>query len=67
MAAVGAFYYLRVVKLMYFDEPQDTHPVKPQTDVAIVLGVNGLAVLVIGLMPQRLMELCAYAIVNSLQ
>jgi len=67
MAAVGAFYYLRVVKLMYFDEPQDTHPVKPQTDVAIVLGVNGLAVLVIGLMPQRLVELCAYAIVNSLQ
>ena len=67
MAAVGAFYYLRIVKLMYFDEPQDHHPVKPQRDVAIVLGANGLAVLVIGLLPQRLMELCAYAIVNSLQ
>jgi NADH-quinone oxidoreductase subunit N len=66
MAAVGAFYYLRVVKLMYFDDPQDHSPIAPQPDVAIVLGVNGLAVLVLGLMPQRMMELCAYAISHSL-
>jgi len=66
MAAVGAFYYLRVVKLMYFDDPQDHSLIAPQPDVAIVLGVNGLAVLVLGLMPQRMMELCAYAISHSL-
>jgi NADH-quinone oxidoreductase subunit N len=67
MAAIGAFYYLRVVKLMYFDEPQDDTPIRPQPDVALVLSVNGLAVLALGLMPQRLMELCAYAILRSIQ
>ena len=67
MAAIGAFYYLRVVKLMYFDEPQDSTPVRAQADMALVLGVNGLAVLALGLMPQRLMELCAYAILHSIQ
>lgn len=67
MAAVGAFYYLRIVKLMYFDEPQDTTPIVVQPDVALVFGVNGLAMLVLGLMPQRLMELCAYAVAHSLQ
>jgi NADH-quinone oxidoreductase subunit N len=66
MAAVGAFYYLRVVKLMYFDDPHDHSVIAPQPDVAIVLGVNGLALLVLGLMPQRMMELCAYAISHSL-
>jgi NADH-quinone oxidoreductase subunit N len=67
MAAVGAFYYLRIVKLMYFDEPEDTTPLVVQPDVALVFGVNGLAMLVLGLMPQRLMELCAYAVAHSLQ
>lgn len=67
MAAVGAFYYLRIVKLMYFDEPQDTTPIIVQPDVALVFSVNGLAMLVLGLMPQRLMELCAYAVAHSLQ
>ncbi len=67
MAAIGAFYYLRVVKLMYFDEPQDATPVLAQPDVALVLSLNGLAVLALGLMPQRLMELCAYAILHSIQ
>jgi NADH-quinone oxidoreductase subunit N len=67
MAVVGAFYYLRIVKLMYFDEPEDGTPVQAQPDVALVLGINGLAVLALGLMPQRLMELCAYAILHSIQ
>ncbi len=67
MAAIGAFYYLRVVKLMYFDEPQDTTPIRAQPDVALVLSLNGLAVLALGLMPQRLMELCAYAVLHSIQ
>jgi NADH-quinone oxidoreductase subunit N len=67
MAAVGAFYYLRIIKLMYFDEPTDNTPINPQPDVAMVLGINGLAVLLLGLMPQRLMTLCAYAVQHSLQ
>jgi len=67
MAVIGAFYYLRVVKLMYFDEPHDTAPIKPQRDMALVLSINGLAVLVLGLLPQSLMDLCAYAVLHSIQ
>lgn len=67
MAVIGAFYYLRVVKLMYFDEPHDNTPIRPQPDMALVLSVNGLLVLVLGLMPQRLMEICAYAVLHSIQ
>ncbi len=67
MAVIGAFYYLRIVKLMYFDEPQDHTPIKPQRDVALVLSLNGLLVLLIGLMPEWLMELCAYAVSQSIE
>ncbi len=67
MAVIGAFYYLRVIKLMYFDEPQDTTPIRPKGDVAFMLSVNGMLVLLIGLMPEWLMELCAYAIAQSIE
>jgi len=53
--------------LMYFDEPQDHAPITPSPDMALVLGINGMAMLILGLMPQRLMELCAYAVAHSLQ
>ncbi len=66
MAVVGAFYYLRVIKLMYFDEPLDHHPIQVPADMRAVLSVNAFALLLIGLMPQGLMTLCAYAIVKSL-
>jgi NADH-quinone oxidoreductase subunit N len=66
MAVVGAFYYLRVIKLMYFDEPTDHSPIVAPLDMRIVLGVNALALLVIGMMPQKLMELCIYAVTRSL-
>lgn len=66
MAVVGAFYYLRVIKLMYFDEPIDHHPINAPRDMRAVLSVNAFALLVIGLMPQSLMSLCAYAIMKSL-
>jgi len=66
MAVIGAFYYLRVIKLMYFDEPVDHTPINAPMDMRVILGVNALALLVIGLMPQSLMELCAYAITKSL-
>ena len=66
MAVIGAFYYLRVIKLMYFDEPLDHHPIQASADMRAVLSVNAFALLVIGLMPQGLLSLCAYAIVKSL-
>jgi len=66
MAVIGAFYYLRVIKMMYFDEPIDRHRIEAPMDMRIMLGINSLALLVIGLMPEKLMELCIYAITRSL-
>lgn len=67
MAAVGAFYYLRVVKLMYFDAPADNTRITAPRDVRFVLSCNACALLLLGLMPQSLMNFCAQAIVTSLQ
>ena len=66
MAVVGAFYYLRVIKLMYFDEPTDLHKIEAPLDMRIILSINALALLVVGLAPQQLMELCIYAVTRSL-
>jgi len=63
---IGAFYYLRVVKLMYFDAPQDDAPLASTADVRALITANGLAVLVLGLLPGGLMELCQRAIQGSL-
>jgi NADH-quinone oxidoreductase subunit N len=65
-SAVGAFYYLRVVKLMYFDAPQDTSPITPGADVKVLMSLNGLAVLMFGIVPGPLMALCLYSIQASL-
>jgi NADH-quinone oxidoreductase subunit N len=65
-ALIGAFYYVRVVKLMYFDAPQDTAPIEPRGDVRVLMSANGLAMLVFGIMPQPLMALCIYSIQVSL-
>ena len=59
---VGSFYYLRVVKLMYFDEPQDRAPLRAQFDMGVLLSANGLAVLLLGVLPGPLMQLCLHAI-----
>src|SRR5207245_11013692 len=61
-ALVGTFYYIRVVKLMYFDEPQDAGRIDAKLDVSVLLSANGLAVLVLGILPQPLMQLCFYEI-----
>jgi NADH-quinone oxidoreductase subunit N len=66
MAAVGAFYYLRVVKLMYFDEPEDKSPIVASNGMRVMLSVNALALLALGLLPQILMGISAYAIFNSI-
>jgi NADH-quinone oxidoreductase subunit N len=67
MAVIGAFYYLRIIKLMYFDEPTDTALIDAPLDARIVLSINALALLFLGLMPQGLMALSANAIFTSLQ
>ncbi len=59
---IGAFYYLRVVKLMYFDEPDEHVAIRPAFDLRLLLSANALAVLLLGIMPQGLMELCLAAI-----
>jgi NADH-quinone oxidoreductase subunit N len=62
MSLIGSFYYLRVVKLMYFDEPKETHRLEAGLDVGILMSANGLAVLLLGIFPQSLMQICWYAI-----
>jgi NADH-quinone oxidoreductase subunit N len=63
ISVVGVFYYLRVVKLMYFDAPGDL-PSGPSGDkaVRVVLALNGIAVLALGLAPNALIQLCARVI-----
>ena len=66
MSLIGAFYYLRVVKVMYFDEPITATTVSAGADVRTVLAINGALVLLLGLFPSGLMALCADAIVKTL-
>ncbi|NTV85844.1 MAG: NADH-quinone oxidoreductase subunit NuoN [Burkholderiaceae bacterium] len=67
MSLIGAFYYLRVVKVMYFDEPITATTVSAPLDVRAVLSVNGALVLLLGVVPGGLMSLCANAIVQMLK
>jgi NADH-quinone oxidoreductase subunit N len=60
MSVVGAYYDLRLIKLMYFDEPAGEHPAAPrEAGVRFALGVNAAAVLALGLLPGPLLDLCA--------
>ncbi|MDP2883114.1 MAG: NADH-quinone oxidoreductase subunit NuoN [Azonexus sp.] len=63
---IGAFYYLRVVKVMYFDAPADDTPFAAPMDMRILISANGLAVAFLGIFPQVIMSLCAYALLRSL-
>ena len=60
-AIIGAFYYLRVIKVMYMDAPEDDRPIEGPLDLRAVLSANGLAQLGLGLMPGPLLALCAAA------
>jgi NADH-quinone oxidoreductase subunit N len=62
LSLIGAFYYLRVVKLMYFDEPKETTPVTGGAGFRFALSTNGLALLVFGILPQPLMAMCLAAV-----
>jgi 8-oxo-dGTP pyrophosphatase MutT (NUDIX family) len=66
LSLIGAFYYLRVVKVMYFDEPAENVGVPLSRGVGVLLALNGALVLVLGIVPGGLMALCADAIVKTL-
>jgi NADH-quinone oxidoreductase subunit N len=66
MSLIGAFYYLRVVKVMYFDAPTQTADIAAGLDARSVLSINGLLVLVLGIVPGGLMTLCAQAVAQLL-
>ncbi len=63
---VGAFYYLRVVKVMYFDDPVDTAPISATPDMRVALSANGAFVIVLGIAPQFLLALCTQAMIRTL-
>jgi NADH-quinone oxidoreductase subunit N len=69
-SVIGAFYYLRVVKAMYFDEPVTAVAATPAivatTDMRVALSINGALVLVLGILPQYLLKLCADAVTRAL-
>ncbi len=66
MSLIGAFYYLRIVKLMYFDAPITASTVSASADVRVVLSINGALVMILGLFPAGLMDLCNRAIIQML-
>ncbi len=65
MSVIGAFYYLRIVKVMYFDAPTDTSPIVAPVEMRTVLALNAFAILALGLMPGALMTACLNAIQKS--
>jgi NADH-quinone oxidoreductase subunit N len=66
MSLIGAFYYLRLVKVMYFDNPITASTVVAPNDVRVVLCINGALVLALGVLPGGLMTLCAHSILQML-
>jgi NADH-quinone oxidoreductase subunit N len=63
---IGAFYYLRIIKLMYFDAPESHAPINVGSDTGLLISMNGLGVLFLGLMPGSLMSICAVSVQQSL-
>ncbi len=62
LSVVGAFYYLRVVKLMYFDAPVDSSPIRVDADLQLMMGINGLAMIAVTPWVGALVNLCSQAI-----
>jgi len=58
---IGAYYYLRIVKTMWFDEPVDSAPLDAPADMKVVLSLNGVAILALGVLPGPLLAVCAAA------
>ena len=62
MSVIGAYYYLRVVKLMYFDNAEDNTPLQASADMRLAMSANGVAILLLGILPGPLMGVCAVAL-----
>jgi NADH-quinone oxidoreductase subunit N len=67
MSLVGAYYYIRVIKVMYFDEPIDTAPIVVGSGAQATMAVNGMLILLLGIVPGPLVSLCAASIRQALQ
>lgn len=63
-SVIGLFYYLRVVKYIYFDRAEQTDTIEICPDVQVVISANGLLLIVLGLYPSALMTWCATALLN---
>ena len=61
-SVIGAYYYIRLIKVMYFDDAEDSEPLAPHFDLRFGLSANGVAVLLLGLFPGSLMALCSQVI-----
>lgn len=66
LSLIGAFYYLRIIKFMYFDAPEQTQPIMFKPDVKVLVSMNGLAIILLGMFPQVLMGLSLSAIQHSM-
>lgn len=62
MSLIGAFYYLRVVKVMYFDDAEDTQALTPDWAAKLLLSINAFLLLVWGIMPQSVLDWCVQAL-----
>lgn len=61
-AIIGAFYYLRVVWMIYFEKAEDSSPIQAEMDMRVAVSINGLVILLLGLAPQTLMAVCSRAL-----
>jgi len=64
-SVIGAYYYLRVIWYMYFDSAEDRSVFQAKIDMRVILSLNGLAVLVLGIMPGWLLAVCIDAIART--
>ncbi|WP_374510627.1 NADH-quinone oxidoreductase subunit NuoN [Niveibacterium sp.] len=64
MSVVGAFYYLRVVKVMYFDDATDESPIVATLGMRTLLSANALSIAIVGLLPNWLMQICAFTLLH---
>jgi len=63
---IGAFYYLRVVKTIWFDEVVDASPISTPVDMRVALSLNGILVVLLGVMPGSLLQACLSAMTQTL-
>jgi NADH-quinone oxidoreductase subunit N len=66
LSLIGAFYYLRVIKVMYFDAPASAVPIVQPQGISALLAINGLAVLLLGPLSGGVMAMCRDAIIKAL-